>query len=666
MGNVVSYFSCIPLIKKDKFLFAGILLALIVSISLMQNFSAIFLVVLFWIIFFASIFARQWFVSETESNQEMNCFYRELQHDFISSLCIALFLEFFTVIGLKASFSLNSFSFKRYLLYFSGICAFSSLIKLFVCACNNEYVYSFNKRVFAGIAAASLFDFFLSFLFGFLGFSKSGFIACTLPVFIFAAVIVSSRDWWEKPWLVCGIGIVTVGIGIILAFPVTNLFSWDDQIHFQNANEVSFIVNSETTVSDRMLENLFEQDAGFTSNASLGKWPIRPNNHWKRGDIERFSSELNLSDSSESLQIVKGLSSAVSFQALGYLPSAFGIWLGRFFHLPFSVKFVLGKLFNLLFYAVICVFAIKLVPCKKYFMTLVALLPSNVFMAANYSYDPWINCLTLLGVALLLRLIVGKEETTPSTYILSILIFVLAFAPKAVYFPLLGLFFLIPCTSFGGKSQRLTFKKILVFFGILVVVSFLVPFIASNGGGAGDARGGSDVNSSLQVHFILSNPVSAFYILTKFVFGEFLNPEFVNSIGTNIAYLGDIAVTVSLFHYLPYTLLLLVGVLDSDSSSIALINRRSIVWVSFLLISICYLISAALYISFTGVASNHVAGVQARYLNPLLFVSSVFVFNVPCLVIQKHRGSFDKFALISAFLLLYSVIFILLYSRCFG
>ena len=380
---------------------------------------------------------------------------------------------------------------------------------------------SFSKKNIVVCAAIVLCALLASALFGFIGFSKTVILASVLPLFACTGFIICFHDWWNRPDLFTPLAIAVVGLGIILVFPVTNLFSWDDQIHFHNANSFSFVSEAETTVSDRMLENLFEQDAGFSNNAALGKWPISPDNEWGRGAVESLCLELNHQDTAATLCKETGLSTSVSFQSLGYLPSSCGIWLGRVLKLPFSFKFVLGKLFNLMFYAFICYLAIKVAPCKKYLLSFIALLPSNVFMAANYSYDPWINCLTLLGVALLLRLITGRTELKCSTYVETVLVFVFAFAPKAVYFPLLGLLFLIPSSRFADNRQKRIFESILLLFGVLVVISFLIPFIASNGGGAGDARGGDNVNSTQQVHFILTNPLSALGILSKFVFVEF-------------------------------------------------------------------------------------------------------------------------------------------------
>lgn len=78
------------------------------------------------------------------------------------------------------------------------------------------------------------------------------------------------------------------------------------------------------------------------------------------------------------------------------------------------------------------------------------------------------------------------------------------------------------------------------------------------------------------------------------------------------------------------------------------------------------LISTALYISFTGVACERVAGVQARYLTPLLFAADLFIFNISCHLEQKRCGRFEALSLLSSAMMLYLIMFTLLFSRCFG
>lgn len=70
-----------------------------------------------------------------------------------------------------------------------------------------------------------------------------------------------------------------------------------------------------------------------------------------------------------------------------YLPQGIGILIGRFFELPVFYTLILGRLFKLLFYSVMCFWAIRLIPVKKRLLTMLCLMPMPVFFAASLSPD---------------------------------------------------------------------------------------------------------------------------------------------------------------------------------------------------------------------------------------------------------------------------------------
>lgn len=51
---------------------------------------------------------------------------------------------------------------------------------------------------------------------------------------------------------------------------------------------------------------------------------------------------------------------------------------------------MMGKFFNLLCYVLLIYFAIRRIRYGKVLLAAFGLLPTNLYMAANYSYDPWV------------------------------------------------------------------------------------------------------------------------------------------------------------------------------------------------------------------------------------------------------------------------------------
>ena len=154
---------------------------------------------------------------------------------------------------------------------------------------------------------------------------------------------------------------------------------------------------------------------GFSLDAALGKYPIDETREFNRGSVEQLVREADKNDLAEGIERFNCFDS-VALSKIAYIPSSIGLCLGRLLHLPFSIKFALGKIFNLFAYAVICGIAIRIAPCRKCLFTCIALFPSAVLMAASYSYDPCVISFSLLGTALLLKMLISEEDISAKTH----------------------------------------------------------------------------------------------------------------------------------------------------------------------------------------------------------------------------------------------------------
>ncbi|MCR4750903.1 MAG: DUF2142 domain-containing protein [Eubacterium sp.] len=92
-----------------------------------------------------------------------------------------------------------------------------------------------------------------------------------------------------------------------------------------------------------------------------------------------------------------------------YLPQAAGVTVGRLLHLPAFWKFMLGRLFNLLFYALLAFAAMKLMPFGKMAVFMLSLTPISVQQSASLSYDAFVNGLAVLITALAFHLAFIQE-----------------------------------------------------------------------------------------------------------------------------------------------------------------------------------------------------------------------------------------------------------------
>jgi uncharacterized membrane protein len=223
--------------------------------------------------------------------------------------------------------------------------------------------------------------------------------------------------------------------------------------------------------------------------------------------------------------------------------------------------------------------------------------------------------------------------------------FIIGLGPKAIYFPLLFLLFLLPRTKFTSSKEYRLFLRTSTLSILFVLCSFLLPFLTETSSFT-DIRGGKQVNASEQVHFIIAHPITYTKTLLSFL-SDYLNPLHAGGFMTNWAYLGIIP------GFLPLLFLLFfVTLTDRNEHD----DRTTTTQVKFWTIGIFFvtvsLVATSLYVSYTPVGLTIINGVQPRYLIPLLF-PLLFVLCKNHFSVIPHRNLYNTciFGLLAAILL---------------
>lgn len=467
-------------------------------------------------------------------------------------------------------------------------------------------------------------------------FSVAASLVSLLVLFFFAWRL---RFYADIEWLFLGIATI-FGSFLVFLVPVTSGVSWDDQIHYSNALDTSYVLTSQHTMTD----NRFIDEAPLRA---LGEDVVSLSDWSDESHLDHVR-ELN---ASYGLDVAEGNATSVdtwqplfSLSSLGYVPSSVGLWIARLFHFSFTNMILLGRFFNMMAYVLAFFLAIKVTPRKKLLFAVVGLIPTSLFLSASYSYDAWLIATTALGLALFLRATWNDEVCFDAGYFSAALLLIfVGLAVKAVYFPILGLLFLIPGNLFSARKSKRLYQSSIVAVAFVLLASFAIPFLLSSQTNTGDARGGSDVNSAEQLRFILSDPLRFASILTNYLLGDFLNPSHANFYLTNYAYLGklckcfDSEVLRALANYIPLLLVVCVALSSGDgfTSQMAGISRS--LWALFLFLITVALVATALYISFTPVGLGTVNGCQYRYLLPWLLPGMFFVLNNPWRQVKSGR-----------------------------
>ena len=411
---------------------------------------------------------------------------------------------------------------------------------------------------------------------------------------------------------------LSVGLFFSLCVPPAVGFSYDDETHFDRSLGISFIGSSELTDAEVEMVAKPWNTTGSVDRSIL------------ESSLTRLDNEYQNATNAGAIRKHPGWTSPVlgqdliSISMVGNIPSAIGIWFGRLLHLPLTGLIVAGRLANLLSYVVVVCFAIRLAPSKKWCFACVGLFPTSLFMASSFSYDPWIVSVVMLATAMMMKFIASEQKATVRNIIPCLIVLALGLASKAIYFPLVGLLLFVSKDRFDSPLERRRYYAAILLFVCAMVVSFVLPLLFTQGGQAGDSRGGSAVSSIGQIRYFFSNPIGFISTLSVFV-SSYVSPFSAGGYTLATAYLGSVETfspNLSVVAILCYAL---AATFDPDASGGHHLGLVGGIGVVALVMATVFLVVASLYVSYTPVAYGTVNGCQPRYLLPLLAPLSLAV-----------------------------------------
>lgn len=389
--------------------------------------------------------------------------------------------------------------------------------------------------------------------------------------------------------------LIALSAGILQSFslPKGSNASWDDQIHYSRTVDLKCMLfqNEQTCADDAIINILYPYD----------------------GISEEMSNEISLLSLDE-IKVASERRIQNIYSSIAYLPGAFGMALGEAFNADFIKTFFFTKAMQVVTYAIVLYFALKRLKNGALILASVCLLPTAIYLTASFSYDWWVIVFIALGYSIFISEMQQPEkQLTFKTTLLMLGAMVLGCGPKAIYFFLIVPMLFMSKNKFKEKSDQKKYRVIVLFSIIIVLSTFLIPFFI-NTGSQTDFRGGSDVNSSEQLKFILTNPFTYAGILIKFLL-DYISLGFASLNTTYYAYIGyssNIFGTVAIF-----TMLYCAFTDKSEADDFE--NSLTVKMSSWLTVAIqLALVATALYISFTPVASTTINGCAYRYIFPVL------------------------------------------------
>lgn len=424
--------------------------------------------------------------------------------------------------------------------------------------------------------------------------------------------------------------IMVIGTVNVLGAPPAVGISFDDEIHYGRTAYLSWGATGNISYQDNATRNVYVEN-------------IRGREVYGKEGRNEWINNIN-GTGSKTLIHVNDYTNDLIY--IAYIPGAIILKAARGLGLNFIQAFILGKWINLLIYSILFSCSIKILKNKgKIIVAMIGLIPTGLFMATSYSYDWWIIAFIVLGFSMFAGEIQMGRKISTKKMLLIVACMVIGMLPKAIYFPLM----LPLLMQRKDKYEKSKICRVIVLCGMAALVAKFVFPILFGGIGSGDIRGGTDVNSVKQVKFILTNPFKYAKILVEFLLG-YISLDAAEGYLTYMAYYGQ-----SKFFGMCIVVLAAVAILDNRVKSGERTKFFKTITAASIGITIV-LVATALYVSFTAVGAETIAGCQPRYLIPALFPALYFLCDLDINVSEKIKtNAFILGTCIMSYIFLYGV-----------
>lgn len=324
-----------------------------------------------------------------------------------------------------------------------------------------------------------------------------------------------------------------------------------------------------------------------------------------------------------------------------YLPQALGISLSRITNQNFVRTFYIGRVFNLLFYSMCLYFAVKRAPKFKIMFGLIGLMPMALHQAASYSYDGFVNGISLFLIASLLKAIYEEGPLSKKDYFCILVSAALLTPAKLVYFPILLLVVLIPKDRFRSRKEKIIGIASIWIAGALTIAVFQFHALISLG--AGDSRGlNYEGYYNYSISFIFQHPLETIEI--------FMTTFWQSAIGWLYGAVGQVlsGLTLSLPSWITrgYIALIILSALNHEKSNFVLFAPSRVV---LLLASVAtiFLTMLSMFLGWTSNFRTIIMGIQGRYFVPIIPLLALSTNNQFLI----YRKKFGAVLIVSAVLL---------------
>ena len=251
-------------------------------------------------------------------------------------------------------------------------------------------------------------------------------------------------------------------IGISFCMIITPMSVPDEQTHYEFAFQKSnYIMNKDNHL---LFDSEYQNYGSYAGHMNVSS-------AYKK-IMQKFNSPLSLSNEMVEMKI-----DVDKVYNIDFLAPALGITVARGLGLNRFKTFYMGRLFNLLFY-VLCVFvSIRKTPVHKTLFGIISILPIFMQQAASYSYDCFVNGLSLVVISYLLKFIFVEEKIKYSELFVIIVVTSLLSPAKAIYSFFSLLFIFVPTKRYKSTAEKIGFTFLICASGVYQLLDITIPIL---------------------------------------------------------------------------------------------------------------------------------------------------------------------------------------------
>ena len=433
------------------------------------------------------------------------------------------------------------------------------------------------------------------------------FLSISIIIFLIILLLnkITSKKIENKIHRVFLVAILVLGSIFIVLSP---LFTGSDEHnHYYRIYEITegvFVTPTEQFVGSNMPESLQE-----TFEIASGN-----NTKIKYKDIKKMKKiKLNKEQTKQYGDLwTNSYSNTALYSPIQYLPQVLGFIIGKMIGLGPLLIGMLGRLFNLIFYALIGFFCLKIIPKSKMFYFLILISPNMLQCATTLSADAFTNGIFLLILSMFLNIYYRETKIKRSEEIFLFALSVLISLCKIVYLPIVLLLLIIIKDKFKkGKKEKIIFSVITITCSVVVSLLWMKC-----------TKGVFAISydkTELQKQFIIHNPIEYAVI-------------FIRTFSINIVkYIECLFVGTTMYHSqlempilisLIYVIIAVISLIkEKEENKFTILQKILIAFIGLIIIG---LISTAIYIQctaqFSSVGNDVIQGIQGRYFIPVIFL----------------------------------------------